>query len=84
MTNFINLDAATQALDPNAQQVIVNAVIEWVSRKTNAPIDSIRLLNDRTDERVTAYEVEADAAGTIEHLQVLLTDDGSVSVQPAE
>ncbi len=84
MLEEIRRDAATQALDPNAQQLLVNAARTWVQRNTTAPPDSIRLLNTTTDASVTLYEIEVDAGGTTDHLNVSVADDGMVEVQPAE
>ncbi len=80
----IRLDAAAQALDPNAQHVLVNAARSWVQRTTIAPPDSLRLLNTTTDARATVYEIEVDVAGTIDHLNVSVDDNGTVQVRPAE
>lgn len=80
----IDLDTAMQTLDPNAQEVIINAAREWIAQRTIAPADTIRLLNTTTDETATVYEIEVDAAGTIGHINVFIRDDGSVIAQPAE
>ncbi len=49
-----------------------------------APIDTIRLLNAETRTDVSIYEVEFDVAGTTEHINIFVADDGSMEVRPAE
>ena len=100
----IQLDAALEALDPNAQQVVVSAAQQWVRGKQSAqpeavapmdagrpgdeqvpaPIDSLTLINTTTDNRATIYDVEVSYGGNLDHIGVVLTDDGSVEVRSAE
>jgi hypothetical protein len=49
-----------------------------------APIDAIRLLDTTTSEADTVYDIEISVAGTLEHLNVIIADDGSTQVRPAE
>jgi hypothetical protein len=80
----IRLDASMQALDANAQHVVVDAARTWVQQRISAPADDVRLLNTTTDTHVTIYEIEVDVGGTTDHVNVMLADNGSVEVQPAE
>ncbi len=100
----IDLDWALQALDPNAQQVIVNAAQAWAREKQSAdpariapadggrtgdeqhpaPVDTIKLLDTSTDENATIYDIEVSVAGTLDHIGVIVANDGSVEVRPAE
>lgn len=100
----IDLDWSLRALDPNAQQVIINAAQQWARTKQNAapdaiapadggragdeqhpaPVDAIKLINTATNTAATIYDIEVSIAGTLDHIMVSITDDGSVDVRPAE
>lgn len=82
----IRLDAATQALDPAVQTVVVDAARTWVrsNELASASPDALRLLSSDITARASIYEVEIDVAGTIAHLNVSIADDGAVDVRPAE
>ncbi len=100
----ITLDWALQALDPNAQQVIIDAAQAWAREKQSAeptqvapadagragdeqypaPVDAIKLLDTTTNETATIYDVEVSIAGTLDHIGVIISDNGSVEVRPAE
>lgn len=102
--NNIDLDWALQALDPNAQQLIINAALAWAREKQNAdparvapadggragdeqypaPVDTIKLLDTSTDENSTIYDIEVSVAGTLDHIGVIVANDGSVQVRSAE
>ncbi len=100
----IQRDAAFEALDANAQQVILNAAQAYKQRKHTAPpqqvapagggrpgdeqmpapIDQIALLNTTVGETATIYDVVISAAGTRDHISVIIGDDGTTEVRPAE
>ncbi len=85
----IHLDSAMQALDGNAQTVILGAARQWLAQMSDVPADAaspdaVRLLRTATDGRATTYEIEIDLAGTIHHVNVALSDGGAVTVSAAE
>lgn len=100
----ITLDWALQSVDPNAQQVIIDAAVAWAREKQSAdpmqiapadagragdeqhraPVDAIKLLDTRTTAAATIYDVEVSIAGTLDHIDVIVADNGSVEVRPAE
>jgi hypothetical protein len=100
----IQRDAAFEALDANAQQVILNAAMAYKQRKHSAPpeqiapasggrpgdeqmpapIDQIALLNTTVNQTATIYNVVISAAGTRDHVSVIIGNDGSTEVRPAE
>lgn len=100
----IDLDWALKALDPNAQQVIINAALAWAKQKQSAdprnvapadagragdeqfpaPVDTIKLVNTTNSDAATIYDIEVSVAGTLDHVGVIVSNDGSVEVRPAE
>lgn len=100
----ITLDWALQAVDPNAQQVIIDAALAWAREKQSAdpmqvapadagrtgdeqhpaPVDAIKLLDTTTTEAATIYDIEVSVAGTLDHIGVIISNDGTVEVRPAE
>lgn len=100
----IDVDAAFEALDPNAQRVIMDAAQRWAREKQSArpetiapadggragdeqypaPVDAIKLLDTTTTSAATIYDVEVSIAGTLDHIGVIIGDDGSVEVRSAE
>lgn len=100
----IQRDPAFEALDANAQQVILHAAQAYKQRKhaappqeiapasggrpgdeqMPAPIDQIALLNTTVDATATIYDVVISAAGTRDHISVIVGNDGSTEVRPAE
>ena len=100
----IDLDWALQAIDPNAQQVIINAALAWAQQKQSAdpldvapadagrvgdeqvpaPVDTIKLINTTNTDAATIYDIEVSVAGTLDHVGVIISNDGSVEVRPAE
>jgi hypothetical protein len=49
-----------------------------------APIDAIKLLDTTTTDAVTIYEIEISVAGTVDHVGVTLSNDGTVQVRGVE
>lgn len=100
----IQLDWAFQALDANAQQVLINAAQQYVrSKQSAAPdavapmdggrpgdeqypaaVDAITLVDSRTDEQSTTYDIEVSYGGNLDHLAVLLDNAGNVQVQTTD
>jgi hypothetical protein len=100
----IDLDWALKAIDPNAQQVIINSALAWAKQKQSAdplnvapadagrvgdeqfpaPVDAIKLINTTNTDAATIYDIEVSVAGTLDHIGVIVSNDGSVEVQPAE
>ncbi len=100
----ITLDWALQAVDPNAQQVIIDSALAWAGEKQSAdpaqvapadagragdeqhpaPVDAIKLLDTTTTDAATIYDIEVSIAGTLDHIAVIISDNGSVAVRPAE
>jgi len=48
-----------------------------------APVDAIKLLDTRTDEATTRYDIEVSTGGTLDPVTVVVSNDGSVTVQSA-
>lgn len=49
-----------------------------------APVDAIKLIDTTTDETATVYEIEVSTGGTLDHVSVIVTNDGTVRVQRGE
>jgi hypothetical protein len=97
----ILFDTAMQTLDPNAQNVIVDAAMQYVRDKqaaeprviapadagrvsdeqVPAPIDAIKLLDTTTTEATTVYEIEISVGGNLDHVGVVISNDGTVQVR---
>jgi hypothetical protein len=100
----VQLDSAMQALDPNAQRVIVDAAMAWARTKETAdpvdvapanagragdeqvpaPVDKITLIDTITTNATTTYEVEVSIGGNLDHINVVIADDGTTEVRAAE
>lgn len=100
----IQLGPDMQTLDPNAQQVIIDAAIRYERAKQSAPpravapadagrrgdeqfpapVDAIKLIDTTVGQRATIYQIEVSVAGTLDHINVIVADDGSVEIQPGE
>lgn len=52
--------------------------------QVDAPIDTLKLINTTTNETATIYDIEVSSGGTLDPVSVIITNDGSVQVRPAE
>jgi hypothetical protein len=78
------LDQAMESLDPNTRQMLMAAADAWARERHGTPPDKINLLNDEQTPQGRLFEVEISAAGILDHIGLLASPNGEITVQPAE